>query len=136
LFYKKDNFFNKSPRPLPPVGGGLRFLCTIILLNMGKVKKYEKLNKPGFWFVCSEQPATELKQYIYDFAVESYCDRKPVVSSSLSHLGRAVATCGSEKQEKRSSPCDIVLSLPCRKEQTGFLQAKRNQFRNIKKRRL
>ena len=38
---------------------------------MGKVEKYEKLNKPGLWFVCSGQPATELKQYIYDFAVES-----------------------------------------------------------------
>ncbi|MDT3388596.1 MAG: hypothetical protein LIR46_12670 [Bacteroidota bacterium] len=38
---------------------------------MRKVEKYEKLNKPGLWFVCSGQPATELKQYIYDFAVES-----------------------------------------------------------------
>ena len=38
---------------------------------MGKVEKYEKLNKPGLWFVCSGQPATELKQYVYDFAVES-----------------------------------------------------------------
>ena len=38
---------------------------------MVKVEKYEKLNKPGLWFVCSEQPATELKQYVYDFAVES-----------------------------------------------------------------
>ena len=31
----------------------------------------QKLNKPGLWFVCSEHPASELKQYIYDFAVES-----------------------------------------------------------------
>ena len=38
---------------------------------MGKIEKYEKLNKPGLWFVCSGQPATELKQYVYDFAVES-----------------------------------------------------------------
>ena len=38
---------------------------------MVKVEKYEKLNKPGLWFVCSEQPATELKQFVYDFAVES-----------------------------------------------------------------
>ena len=38
---------------------------------MGKVEKYEKLNKPGLWFVCSGQPATELKQHIYNFAVES-----------------------------------------------------------------
>ena len=38
---------------------------------MGKLEKYEKLNKPGLWFVCSEHPASELKQYIYDFAVES-----------------------------------------------------------------
>ena len=38
---------------------------------MGKVEKYEKLNKPGLWFVCSGQPATELKQYVYDFVVES-----------------------------------------------------------------
>ena len=37
---------------------------------MVKVKKYEKLNKPGLWFVCSERPASELKQYVYDFAVE------------------------------------------------------------------
>ena len=38
---------------------------------MGKVEKYEKLNKPGLWFVCSEHPVSELKQYVYDFAVES-----------------------------------------------------------------
>ena len=31
----------------------------------------QKLNKPGLWFVCSEHPASELKQYVYDFAVES-----------------------------------------------------------------
>lgn len=37
---------------------------------MEKVRKYEKLNKPGLWFVCSEDPASELKQYVYDFAVE------------------------------------------------------------------
>ena len=38
---------------------------------MGKVEKYEKLNKPGLWFVCSEHPASELIQNVYDFAVES-----------------------------------------------------------------
>ena len=38
---------------------------------MVKVEKYEKLNKPGLWFVCSGQPATELKQHVYNFAVES-----------------------------------------------------------------
>ena len=38
---------------------------------MVKVEKYEKLNKPGLWFVCSEHPASELKKYVYDFAVES-----------------------------------------------------------------
>ena len=38
---------------------------------MGKVEKYDKLNKPGLWFVCSGQPATELKQHVYNFAVES-----------------------------------------------------------------
>ena len=37
---------------------------------MGKELVYEKLNKPGLWFVCSMRPATELKQYVYDFAVE------------------------------------------------------------------
>lgn len=31
----------------------------------------QKLNKPGLWLVCSEHPASELKQYVYDFAVES-----------------------------------------------------------------
>ena len=38
---------------------------------MGKIEKYEKFNKPGLWFVCSGQPATELKQHVYNFAVES-----------------------------------------------------------------
>ena len=38
---------------------------------MVKVEKYEKLNKPGLWFVCSENPASELKQYVFDIAVES-----------------------------------------------------------------
>ena len=37
---------------------------------MGKVEIYEKLYKPGLWFVCSEHPASELIQYVYDFAVE------------------------------------------------------------------
>ena len=37
---------------------------------MGKVEKYEKLYKPGLWFVRSEHPASELKQYVYDIAVE------------------------------------------------------------------
>ena len=37
---------------------------------MGKVEIFKKLNKPGLWFVCSEHPASELKQYVYDFAVE------------------------------------------------------------------
>lgn len=37
---------------------------------MEKVERYEKLNKPGLWFVCSGRPASELKQYVYDFAVE------------------------------------------------------------------
>lgn len=37
---------------------------------MGKVEKYKKLIKPGLWFVCSEHPASELKQHVYDFAVE------------------------------------------------------------------
>ena len=37
---------------------------------MGKVEIYKKLNKPGLWFVRSEHPASELKQYVYDFAVE------------------------------------------------------------------
>ena len=30
----------------------------------------QKLNKPGLWLVRSEHPASELKQYVYDFAVE------------------------------------------------------------------
>ena len=38
---------------------------------MRKEEIYAKLNKPGLWFVCSEHPASELKQYVYDFAVES-----------------------------------------------------------------
>ena len=38
---------------------------------MVKVEKFEKLSKPGLWFVCSEHPASELKKYVYDFAVES-----------------------------------------------------------------
>ena len=37
---------------------------------MGKVERDEKLNKPGLWFVCSEHPASELKQHVYDFAIE------------------------------------------------------------------
>ena len=31
---------------------------------MGKVEKYEKLNKPGLWFVRSEHPASELKHAV------------------------------------------------------------------------
>nr|WP_164131408.1 hypothetical protein [Sharpea azabuensis] len=79
---------------LPPVGGGLCFLCTIILLIMVKVKKYEKLNKPGLWFVCSEHPATELKQYVYDFAVESGL---PIVVYS-----------GMSKKEIQNAVIDLV----------------------------
>ena len=38
---------------------------------MGKVEIFKKLNKRGLWFICSEHPASELKQFVYDFAVES-----------------------------------------------------------------
>ena len=31
---------------------------------------YEKLNVPGIWFVCSEEPANQLSRYVYDLAVE------------------------------------------------------------------
>ena len=37
---------------------------------MEKVDIYEKLNKPGLWFICAEHPVSKLKQYVYDFAVE------------------------------------------------------------------
>ena len=37
---------------------------------MDNMYSYEKLNKPGLWFVCSEHPASELKQHVYDFAIE------------------------------------------------------------------
>ena len=37
---------------------------------MGKLEKYEKLNKPGFWFVRSIQPAKELGRYVYELTVE------------------------------------------------------------------
>jgi hypothetical protein len=43
---------------------------------MVNVEKYEKLSKPGLWFVCSLYPASKLKQYVYDFTVES---RLPIV---------------------------------------------------------
>ena len=61
---------------------------------MGKVEKYEKLNKPGLWFVCSGQPATELKQYVYDFAVESGL---PIVVYS-----------GMSKKEIQNAVIDLV----------------------------
>ena len=61
---------------------------------MGKVEKYEKLNKPGLWFVCSGQPATELKQYVYDFAVESGL---PIVVYS-----------GIPKKEIQNSVIDLI----------------------------
>ena len=61
---------------------------------MVKVKKYEKLNKPGLWFVCSEHPATELKQYVYDFAVESGL---PIVVYS-----------GMSKKEIQNAVIDLV----------------------------
>ena len=31
---------------------------------------YEKLNVPGIWFGCSEEPANQLSRYVYDLAVE------------------------------------------------------------------
>ena len=37
---------------------------------MGKVEKYEKLNKPGLWFMHSIQPAKELGRYVYELTVE------------------------------------------------------------------
>ena len=61
---------------------------------MGKIEKYEKLNKPGLWFVCSGQPATELKQYVYDFAVESGV---PIVVYS-----------GIPKKEIQNSVIDLI----------------------------
>ena len=37
---------------------------------MDKVDSYEKLNKPGVWFVKTGQPCTELFKYVYELAVE------------------------------------------------------------------
>ena len=37
---------------------------------MKTVEYIEKINKPGLWFVYSNQPATELSSYVYDLAVE------------------------------------------------------------------
>ena len=37
---------------------------------MDKMDLYEKLNKPGLWFVRSMQPSLELCHYVYDLAVE------------------------------------------------------------------
>ena len=37
---------------------------------MDKTDSYEKLNKPGLWFVKTRQPCTELCKYVYELAVE------------------------------------------------------------------
>lgn len=37
---------------------------------MDKMDSYEKLNVPGIWFGCSEEPANQLSRYVYDLAVE------------------------------------------------------------------
>ena len=61
---------------------------------MDNIDSYEKLHKPGLWFVCSGQPATELKQYVYDFAVESGL---PIVVYS-----------GMSKKELQNAVIDLV----------------------------
>ena len=43
---------------------------------MDKTDSYEKLNKPGLWFVRSTRPSLELYRYVYDLAVEL---GKPIV---------------------------------------------------------
>ena len=48
---------------------------------MRKVDTYEKINKPGLWFVCSGQPAKELSRYVYELAVEL---GRPIVVYSYS----------------------------------------------------
>ena len=35
-----------------------------------KMDSYEKLSKPGLWFVKTKQPCKELCKYVYDLAVE------------------------------------------------------------------
>ena len=37
---------------------------------MDKKDSYEKLSKPGLWFVKTRQPCIELCKYVYDLAVE------------------------------------------------------------------
>ena len=37
---------------------------------MDKKDSYEKINVPGIWFGCSEEPANQLSRYVYDLAVE------------------------------------------------------------------
>ena len=37
---------------------------------MDKMDSYEKLSKPGLWFVKTKQPCKELCKYVYDLAVE------------------------------------------------------------------
>ncbi len=38
---------------------------------MDNKDSYEKLNKPGLWFVISKNASAALSQYVYDLAVES-----------------------------------------------------------------
>ena len=37
---------------------------------MDKMDSYEKLSKPGLWFIKTRQPFTELCKYVYELAVE------------------------------------------------------------------
>ncbi len=37
---------------------------------MDKTDSYDKLNKPGLWFVKTRQPCTKLCKYVYDLSVE------------------------------------------------------------------
>jgi hypothetical protein len=37
---------------------------------MDKMDSYEKLSKPGLWFIKTRQPCTELCKYVYELAVE------------------------------------------------------------------
>ena len=61
---------------------------------MGKVEKYEKLNKPGLWFMRSIQPAKELGRYVYELTVE---------------LGRPIVVySNSSKKEIQNTVIDLI----------------------------
>lgn len=75
---------------------------------MDKMDSYEKLSKPGLWFVKTWQPCTELCRYVYELSVEmgvpvavfSSASKKEIQNNVIEMVKKKCVDMASDEQER------------------------------------